>query len=1406
MTTESAKKISHLSPEKLDLLRRRLAESGRHAREAAAQIEPRGRDAGDSVPLSFAQERAWFRDLLAPGGRARNITGALRLEGVLNAEALSAALDEIVRRHETLRANFAAPDGEPAQTIAPPSRQPVGFLDLSRLELSERRAEERRLYAEETRRGFDLGRDRLLRATLVRLTPEEHLLLLAMHHIASDGWSIGVLLHELSALYSAYAQRKEPNLPELRVTYGDFAAWQRRRMSGGALDAGLTYWRKQLESPPPVLRLRPDVRARRPAPGEEPESASCFLLVEKELTQRLGRLSREEDATLFTTLLTAFMTLLMRCTGQQDVLVGSPVSGRTRVETERLIGLFVNTVALRARLAPEVTFREALSAVRRTVLEALSHHEVPFERVVRELGAEERASARPLFEILFNFTPSPPRAAEMPGLRAMYEEPPVADAEFPAQLYITEWGGALELRMVYQKDHYSETRISCLLEQLHAILLQAVEDPGRRLGSFDLKTSLSASILPDASAPLAAPDHERVPQAIAGWAERTPLQTAICQGDVSLTYAELRTGTEAVAAGLRAAGLREGDVVAVEGPRCPGVVVSMGGVLLSGGVLLTLSTDLPEQRRGLMLEEAGARFMLRVGQPNPGADEDDSTRHARGLRVLDVGLSGRVVDSCAPPDVPASEPDAAALERFAARGGDGRVPAYVFFTSGSTGKPKGVLGTHDGLAHFLDWQRKTFDAGPGDRCGQLTGISFDVVLRDIFLPLTSGATLVIPEEEDLTSGGRTLRWLERERISLLHTVPSVAEAWLLDAPPDITLASLKRVFFAGEPLISPLVGRWRRAFPQAGEIVNLYGPTETTLAKCFYRVPAEPPEGVQPLGRTLPQTQALVLSAEGGLCGVGEPGEIALRTPFRTLGYINAPEENERRFIVNPFGGDPADRLYLTGDRGVYAADGLLEFLGRLDDQVKVRGVRVEPMEVALTLKTCPDVASCAVVVRGDGAEGPALVAYVVPARDAGEADAERLLEFLRRRLPPAMLPSAFVFLESLPLTANQKVDRARLPPPERARPESRRGYVAPRDAAELQLAQVWEALLGVSHVGVRDNFFALGGHSLMAMRMLTQAERRLGRKLPLAALFERPTIEHLAAAARDGGEAWPRVVGLWPAEHRLKLFLVHPGGGTTQNYFPLVRRLTARVPVYGIQARGLDGREPPHDNIGQMADDYVSEVRRLQPEGPYLLAGHSLGGVVAFEMARRLHELGERVALLALFDSTRPAPDEAPPADAREEDARSLAGMAAAGCFLGSEVGVTFEELRRLAADEQIERLAEALRRSDALPPGGGAETIRNFLNVTRAHVRARRCYRPAPSPVGVTLFRARDAHPEDSPAGVESDGGAGESLGWDAVCAGPLRVVRTPGDHLSMMAEPNVESLARELRSLLDEAIDSL
>jgi amino acid adenylation domain-containing protein len=568
-------------------------------------------------------------------------------------------------------------------------------------------------------------------------------------------------------------------------------------------------------------------------------------------------------------------------------------------------------------------------------------------------------------------------------------------------------------------------------------------------------------------------------------ARKAPSQTAIEQAGRSWTYSELMASAHALGRRLEVSGLQPREVVGVSGPPSFGLVTAMLGVLECGGVLLPIADDLPIRRKRLMWQQAQAKLLLRVGDA-----EDSWARDLAADSVLRISQDTGRVEAASPSFATDSPP------RLSPGPDD---PAYIFFTSGTTGIPRGVLGVHKALSHFLDWQSGTFRVGSTDRCAQLTNISFDVVLRDILMPLWSGATLCLPPAD--LAAEQVLGWLASEAITLVHTVPSLAQAWLAQAPAELSLPYLRWVFSAGEPLTDALVFDWRRIAPQ-GRVVNLYGPTETTMVKAFYQVSEEVQPGIQPVGGPLPESQALVLSAGNRLCGVNEIGEIVLRTPFRTRGYINDPEAQRRHFITNPFTNDPQDELYRTGDLGRYRSDGGLIVLGRLDQQVKIRGVRIEPEEVSSVLAGHPAVLDCAVVaIEGPGQEAR-LVAYVVPSGD--QIAAAELRGFLVERLPSALVPSRFLFLDRLPLTPNGKLDRLSLPT---AGTGSEQEYVAPRTPIEQILAEIWAQVLRVPRVGVHDDFFALGGHSLRATQVIARVRAALRIELPLRSLFETPTV-----------------------------------------------------------------------------------------------------------------------------------------------------------------------------------------------------------------------------------------------------------------------------------------------------------
>lgn len=1028
------------------------------------------------LPLSFAQERLWFIDQLDQNSSVYNVSTAVKLEGTLRMAALEQSLAEVVRRHELLRTCFLDVDGRPAQVASATMPLTLRIVNLTGIDSVDARTT---VIAHETAAPFDLARLPLVRARLIQLSDREHALVLTFHHIVCDGWSMGLLVKELTALYSTFSCGEPSPLSELALQYGDYAAWQRRWLTGEALDQQLHYWKQQLAGVSDSLELpldfpRPQVRKYR--------GAIQMSRLPKELSEGLRALSRRSGSSLFMTLLAACQLLLSRYSGQEDIVVGAPSAGRNLTELEEQIGFFINTLALRTDLSGNPSFAELVARVRRVSLEAFAHQDAPFEKLLEELQPQRDLSRTPLLQVFFNMLNLPPQPLDPPDLRITPLSQDVG-SKFDLTFYVADYPDGLVLSLVYDADLFKAERMVEMMEQFQYLLEQITAAPEKAIADYSLVTSRSRCVLPDATIALAEPVHGPITKTFFSVAETHGTRAAICSDRQSYNYSELSRRVREIASFLVKDGVAKGEVIAVSGRPDFSLIASLLGTMASGAVVVTLDLNLPVERRKTLLAEANAERLLLTGE---AINAEHST--PEGVKIIDVTeISSDVAD-----DLPAVSPDD---------------PAYIFFTSGTTGRPKAVLGSHKGLAHFLDWQRTTFNIGPDDRCAQLTALSFDVVLRDIFLPLTSGASLHLPVSPETVTSGEILEWLERERISVIHTVPSIVQAWLREIPPDVSLQSLRYAFLAGEPLADSLVQRWRTQFPNSGSIVNLYGPTETTLAKCFYVLPEELSLGVQPVGQPLPQTQALVLNTGGGLCGIGERGEISIRTPFRTFGYLNHADENEKRFVQNPLLQEREDIVYKTGDLGRYRPDGTVEIVGRVDDQIKIRGVRIEPNEVTAVLLKYPGVQSGVVVGYHDPEGNSALAAYVVAA--AGDQILNDLRAFLNNQLAAAMVPASFVFMDRLPLTANGKLDRSRLPAPEIAKPSAER--VAPTNWIEEVLAGIWAEVLKQDQIGINDDFFESGGHSLLATQVISRIRQAFHVELPLRRLFECPTVAQLA-------------------------------------------------------------------------------------------------------------------------------------------------------------------------------------------------------------------------------------------------------------------------------------------------------
>jgi surfactin family lipopeptide synthetase A len=1052
----------------------------------------------ESFPASFAQERLWFLDQLQPGLTAYNIARANRLRGPLDVPSLERALGALASRHEALRTTFASLEGAPVQLVAPSSRVALPVVAVSGRSTEDRERELSAVIAKEAALPYDLAHGPLWRARLYRLASDDHVLLLGMHHIVSDGWSLVVMFRELADLYAAYSAGRSAALPVLPIQYADYAEWQRAQLQGGQLESELSYWRRKLHG---AARLELPTDQPRP-PLQTFAGGKHSARITAAAAERLRELSRRQDASLFMTLLAAFKLLLSRQSGQRDIVVGTPIAARSRPELEGLIGFFVNTLVLRTDLSGDPTFVELLSRVRQTALEAYACQEFPFEKLVEELHPQRDQSRNPLFQVFVNMLSfGDDRKLELPSLAVERHDLVDSTAKFDLSLYLKEEAGTIGLTLVYNSDLFARERTCDLLEQYRSLLEQIADAPDGRLSRFDLVTAAAARVLPDARVLLAERPASAVHARVArpdGRAEPAP---AVAHAADVVSYAELHGRSNRLANYLRAHGVQARDVVAIDGRRSAALVWSVLAVLKAGAAFTILDPAHPLERRLRMLRLARPKAWLELGEEPPERELERCLAELPLLCRRRVPARGEPLE-----DAPVREPRAAAADD---------APAYVAFTSGSSGAPKGILGTHRPLAHFLEWHTRTFGLTAADRFSMLSGLSHDPLLRDVFAPLWLGATLCIPDARRMTDPTYLRDWLRRERISVAHLTPALAELLCQEEGPELT--SLRYAFLGGDRLTRGTLERLQRVAPQAA-CVNFYGATETPQAIAFEIACADRSE--VPIGRGIDGVQLLVLNDGGMLCGIGELGEIQVRTRYLSRGYLADDALTRERFVVNPFTDSDDDLVYRTGDLGRYLPDGKVEFCGRRDSQVKIQGFRVELEEVESALAAHPGIATAA-VIAGDEAPGDRrLTAYLLASGPDAPGDRE-LRSFVGRSLPAYMVPRAFVWLEALPLTPNGKLDRRALPAAGRtqaALPEP------PSTATEELLAGIWSQLLGVPHVGVHDSFFELGGHSLLATQVMSRIHSSLGLQLPLRSLFEAPTVSGLSARV-DALRAEPGVV-----------------------------------------------------------------------------------------------------------------------------------------------------------------------------------------------------------------------------------------------------------------------------------------
>jgi len=1344
--------------------------------EQARKISPLMQEEVFICPLSFSQQRLWFLDQYEPGSSVYNIPSAIRLTGALDVSALEQSFQEIVNRHEALRTTFSMVEGEAVQVIAPSLKLALAVVDLSDTPEAEREEEAQGLAREEAQRPFDLSRGPLFRTRLLQLGKEDHVLLMTLHHIVSDGWSMGVMYHELSVLYQAFSNSQPSPLPDLPIQYADYAVWQRNWLQGDVLERQLAYWKKQLEGVSPLQlptdRPRPPIQTHR--------GARQSLILPKELLDKLRSLSRKGGVTLYMTLLAAFQTLLSRYTGQTDIVVGSPIAGRTRSELEGLIGFFVNTLVYRNDLSGDPSFNELLANVREGALKAYEHQDLPFEKLVEELNPERSVSHSPVFQVLFAVQNVPKQKFEIPGLTATPLDIDSITAKFDLFAAFVERDRQLMLRMEYDADLFNADTIERMVGHFRTLLEGIVANPERRIYELPLLTETERyKLLVDWN------DTRRdisrgmnVLEIFEEQVQLTPDAVAVVFENTRLNYRELNQRANQLAHYLIRQGVQAETHVAVCLERSLELAIGLLAILKAGGVYVPLDPTYPRERLTLMLQDMRAPLIVSV-------ESLASQLSSHGAQSIFLETAQQNI---AREDT--SNPRLAIASHSS---------AYLLFTSGSTGKPKGVVMGHRALGNLISWQIKNFSEPLPARTLQFAPLGFDVSIQEMFATWCTGGSLIFIKDELRRDGVRLLQYLEEESVERIF-LPFVALQHLADAAAygNRFPQSLREIITAGEQL--QLTESLRSFLNRLGDccLRNQYGPTESHVVTEFT---LKPPFGhwpdFPPIGRPIANTEIYILDSHLNPVPIGVAGEIYIGGDGLARGYLNRPELTAEKFITDPFSSDPGARLYRTGDLARYVPDGNIEFLGRIDNQVKIRGYRIELGEIESVLSRHPGVRESVVVAREDAPGDKRLVAYIV-ANQENALTTQELRNYLKQKLPDYMIPSAFVFLASIPLSANGKVDRQALAESGRSAQKSKESSVAPRDYFERRLSEIFATLLGNPSVSVNGNFFDLGGHSLLAVRLMSQIEKAFNKSFPIATIFQAPTVEQLAALLRENApeSRWSSMVPVQSLGSRAPFFWVH---GEVSNVF-LPRYLGADQPVYGFRHQGEEGYPALNTRVEDIAAHYLDEMRDVQDSGPYYLGGYCFGGLVAFEMAHQLRRRGEEVALLFLLDPSNPRNGQSSAFFAGQTIASSDRGS------VGTEIQRHLRNLERLKPKDKSTYVVS-----------GSLRKIREITSPVRLKIQRviyKVCpklgYRIPPSlrsryilDIYVKAMKSYVSNAYDGRIVIcERVGYVDRAKQWEQLALGGFRLHEVSGSHQDVLQESYVQIWAEKLKSYLQSA----
>lgn len=1352
-----------LSDAKRALLEKRL---GGRTRRTGTQGIRRIADTS-RIPLSFAQEPLWFLHQLDPLSPAYNMYNVVRLQGVVDNDLLEKCFQVLIERHDVFRTCFVTDNEQPIQKVAASVSFNIPVVELEASNPQERQQEAQQLIETEIRQPFDLNHSPLFRVLLVKQSDTEHILVLTIHHIIFDEWSNEIFWNEFSQVYKALLKGEQPDLPDLEIQYTDYSNWQKNQVNQ-LMAEQLAYWMEELNGDLPFIELPVD----HPRPVKQAfRGAFIWRELPPNIYTKLLSLNQELGTTMFMSLMAAYQVLLSRFSSQNDILVGTPIANRTRNETKGLVGFFLNTLVIRGDLSENIPFTEFASQIRNKALSAYSNQDLPFEKLVDELHPNRNVSHNPIFQVMFVHQKSALEMIQLPGLITDDVPIDIGVSKFDLTMFVQESGGQLSIGLEYNTDLFEEDTAIRILDCYRTLIESILQNPQQPIAKLQILPEAERSkILYEWNDTGAGPVPDTcIHSLIEDQCDTRSNEIAVTDLNSKLSYGQLNKQANQLANYLQRHGVGANVPVGILLGRSTRMALSILAVLKAGGAYLPLDPAYPWERLAYMLDDSKAPVLITTG------DLAGNLQAFEGkLIILDDDWSQ------------ISQEDESNLGASTSPGNS----AYIIYTSGSTGKPRGVAVSHSNLVHSTVARNYFYDEAP-EAFLLLSSFTFDSSIAGIFWTLCTGGILVLPPQRIEQDMKQLAEIIAAQKITHTLCLPSLYMLLLELAEPS-KLLSLHTVIVAGEASQPELVQLHFERLSRAG-LYNEYGPTEATVWSTALQIEARHSYQRVPIGRPIPNTQNYILDRGHQPVPVGVPGELCIGGPGLTAGYLNDPQTTARKFIEISLGGDKSTRIYRTGDRARYLLDGNIEYLGRVDQQVKIRGNRVELGEIESVIRLIPGVKDSVVSVKANH-----LAAYVI--LESPEKQPPDWREFLSDYLADYMVPNSYTILEEFPHTPNGKVDRNALPEPHAlARVDE---IVAPSSETEKVLAEIWMDVLGIDQVGIHDDFFSVGGNSLLSIRVFGRIADQFDVKMPLSVLFTETTLERLAARIdrEEHYDDWSLIVPIQPDGEKTPFFCIHGLTGDILWFRQLGQLMAPDQPFYGIQAQGLDGKTPAIDNINEMASTYLHEIRKIQPNGPYILGGASLGGTVALEMAQQLENQGEDVALLIMFDH---APDFV------DDNYAGTKSIPAKGVHLVTNSIQWAQSMRELGSGPVVQRVYRKARiglkkfnvklqqdsnnvdAADLLDYGSDLPDFRKRMIETHWHTI--NSYQASAYHKPVLLLQAKSQplmsteKPEDT---------------WVHLATGQINIINIPGSHEGMFHEPHVHTLARELRSQLELA----